>query len=191
MKAGRSTMLSVRRITPDSLSLLTPMAEEVLVGEDALIRVTRTGFALSYAPRARAEGRTFPPPADCAPQLVAADKSAALFAAFSDSLAVGYAAVRLHAAGFGDISALQVDATHRRHGFASALMDACEDFARQHNAYGTRVCTSDENPGACQFLEHRGYVLAGLDRMALAAAPQERQKPMMRRACALFFYHIF
>ena len=49
MKAGRSTMLSVRRITPDSLSLLTPMAEEVLVGEDALIRVTRTGFALSYA----------------------------------------------------------------------------------------------------------------------------------------------
>ena len=40
----------------------------------------------------------------------------------------------------------------------------------------------------CQFCEHEGFSLQGMDRMALALTEQERMKPLAQRSCELIFY---
>ena len=42
----------------------------------------------------------------------------------------------------------------------------------------------------CQFCAHNGFMLGGLDRMALIYTEKERQKPLARRSCALYYYRV-
>ena len=71
---------------------------------------------------------------------------------------------------------------------ATALIAACERFAERQGMHGLRVTASESNPVLCQFLQHNGFELQGLNRRALIHTPEEREKPLMRRACALYFY---
>ena len=47
-------MRIIRRITPDNIHLLEPVADSVLTGEETLLRITRTGFTVDYLPLPRA-----------------------------------------------------------------------------------------------------------------------------------------
>lgn len=183
-------MLTVRRMTTAGLGQITPIAEASLIGEETLLRVTRGGFSLAYVPIERAEWRYFAPTPGFEPTALCQEENAAYFAAFAEERYIGGAGVRCEPDGWALLGDLRVDAAHRRQGVASALVDACERFARQKGCYGLRAETSDQHPIVCQFLEKRGYTLGGLDRMRLAAAPEERRKPLMRRACALLFYRV-
>ncbi len=181
-------MLIVRRLTKALLDTWQPVAAESLAGEEAVLRIGRSGFSLGYMSLPRAEWRSFPMMEEAEPARLADDPDAAVFAAYQEGRFVGSAAVRATKRGYGDVLDVRVDAPFRRGGVARALLAACERFAAQREMRALRLCCTDNNPVACQFCEHCGFTLQGLDRSALAYAPSEREKPMARRACMLFFY---
>jgi len=181
-------VLTVRRLTPETVKEIVPIADACLVGEETMVRIGRTGFSLDWAPLDRAAWRPCPSRADADAELLCSVEDGAVFGAFSEGVYVGGACMYAAHDGWAELCDLRVDASHRRQGVASALVDACERLARSRGLYGLRCVTSDHNPTACRFLLQRGFALQGMDRMALAASPEERQKPLMRRACALIFY---
>ncbi len=181
-------MLIVRRIHTDQTGLLRPLAAEQLVSEEALLQVGRLGFQLSYRALQRAEWRTFPPVDYADPLIITQDEGSALYAAFEDDTCIGCAAVTTLPTGWAEVLDLRVDPAHRRMGAGRMLLDKCEHFARKRSLHGLRIACTDTNPGMCQFCEHTGFMLSGLDRMALSMTPEERAKPKSRRACLLYFY---
>lgn len=182
-------MLTIRRCLAEKDIPRTPIHAECLIGEETLLRVSRSGFSLAYAPLERAEWRIFPPKAAYTPSALCADRQAALFLAYEDDCYVGCASLRPYDE-WMQLEDIRVDVLYRRHGIATALLETAEQFALHQGAWGIRVEVSDQHPILCRFLEKRGYTIGGMDRLALAMTPEERQKPMMRRACALFFYHV-
>ena len=182
-------MLTVRRLTPDLLDRIRPISDASLCGEDVMLRIGRSGFSLGYIPLPRAEWRSFPMPPALQPALVVSDPCAAMFLAFDDEQFVGQAAVYMTPeTRWTDILDIRVDAAYRRKGVARALLNAIESFSRKQGMNGLRIALTDDNTVACQFCEHCGFTLQGLDRMALAYTAAERDKPLARRACELYFY---
>ncbi|MBQ8202487.1 MAG: GNAT family N-acetyltransferase [Clostridia bacterium] len=181
-------MLIVRRLKADQLDLIRPLPDKQLVSEEALLKIGRMGFQLGYTPLPKAEWRSFPPVAYADPLIITQDEGSAFYAAFEDDRYIGCAAVTTLPSGWADVLDLRVDASYRRRGAGKMLLEKCEHFARKHDLSGLRIACTDTNPGMCQFCEHTGFTLAGLDRMALAQSPEERVKPISRRACLLFFY---
>lgn len=184
-------MRIVRRITPDMLELLTPISDASLAGEEVLLRIGRSGLTLGYVPLAKAEWRVFPAPDQDTLGRLAASRSAAVFAAFDADHCIGICAVAEQRYGWAELLDIRVDAAKRRSGAASMLLDSCVAFAERRGLRGMTATASDANPAVCQFLEHKGFTLQGFDRLALAYAPEEADKPLARRACALFFYQLF
>lgn len=181
-------MLSVRRLTEETLSGVKLLADAVLIGDETMLRIGRYGFELSYLPKQNAEWRSFPVQEEYAAASLLARDDAAVFAAYTDERAIGTASVVCLSSGWAELCDIRVDASHRRQGAATALIAACERFAERQGMYGLRVTASESNPVLCQFLQHNGFELQGLDRRALIHTPEEREKPLMRRACALYFY---
>ncbi len=181
-------MLIVRRIKADQLDQLHPLSDSQLVSEEALLRIGRLGFQLSYTPLPKAEWRAFPPVEYADPLIITQDEGSAFYAAFEDEAYIGCAAVTTLPTGWADILDLRVDAASRRQGAGRMLLEKCEHFARKRSLHGLRIACTDTNPGMCQFCEHTGFELAGLDRLALSQTPEERVKPRSRRACLLYFY---
>lgn len=180
-------MLIIRRIT-DMDQLHGHLVDRILVSDDVMLRVNRTGFALSYLPCADSGWRSYPPAEDALPQQVLAAKDAAFYAAYADDLLIGVAAVCTAPTGWGRLMDVRVDAGHRREGVGAQLLEACQQYAAAHGMAGLCAQVSDANPVMCQFLERLGYVLGGVDRLALTLSPEERVKPQLRRACQLTFY---
>lgn len=182
-------MLTVRRLTPELLDSIRPISAASLCGEDVMLRIGRSGFTLGYVPLPRAEWRSFPAPAGLLPAQLLADTCATMFLAFDDDIFVGQAAIyNTPETRWTDILDIRVDAAYRRKGVARALLSAIESFSRQQDMNGLRIALTDDNTVACQFCEHCGFALQGLDRMALAYTAAERDKPLARRACELYFY---
>lgn len=184
-------MLIIRRMTRELLACLRPIDGACLVGEDVMLRIGRSGFTLGYVPLPRAEWRSFPVDAALQPEALLADESSAMFLAFEGESLVGQAAVSARQnAGWTEIRDLRVEPACRRKGVARALLGALESFSRKAGMQGLRMVVTDDNPVACQFCQHCGFTLQGLDRLAVAYTPAQRQKPMARRACQLFFYQL-
>ncbi len=181
-------MLTIRQLTPDQLGLIRPFSDRALVGEEAFLKISRLGFQLDYLPLPKAEWRTFLPGADADPLVVTQDEGSAFFAAFEGETYIGCAAVTTQPHGWADVIDLRVDPMYRRKGVGSALLGQCGYFAEARNLSGLRIACTDTNPALCRFCEQMGFTLSGLDRMALARTPEEREKPLLRRACLLFFY---
>ena len=181
-------MLTVRRLTPDTICDAQPIADAVLVGEETVVRIGRTGFSLGWSPLDRARWQNLPERADADAELLCSMEDAAVFGAFSDGQYVGGACMYAAYDGWAELCDLRVDAAHRREGVATALVESCERQARKRGLSGLRCVVSDQNPIACRFLLARNFTLQGMDRMSLTASPEERAKPLMRRACALIFY---
>lgn len=184
-------MLIVRRLTKELLACLRPIDGASLVGEDVMLRIGRSGFTLGYVPLPRAEWRSFPADASLLPESLLADENSAMFLAFEDDSFIGQAAVSARRdTGWTEILDLRVEPASRRKGVARALLDAMERFSRKAGMQGLRMALTDDNTVACQFCQHCGFALQGLDRMAVAYTPAQRNKPMARRACLLYFYQL-
>lgn len=181
-------MLIVRKLHADDLGLIRPLTDRTLVSEEAHIRISRLGFQLDYMPVPKAEWRTFLPADYADPAIITQDDGSAFYAAFDGERYIGGAAVTTDPNGWADVIDLRVDPAFRRQGAGRMLLDKCEHFAAKRNLSGLRLACTDTNPALCQFCEHMGFTLAGLDRMALAKSPEERLKPVSRRTCLLFFY---
>ena len=182
-------MLTVRKLTPELMERLRPISDASLAGEEVMLRIGRSGFTLGYVPLPRAEWRSFPMVSRAEPARLLADPNAAILLAFEDDVFVGQAAVAADGeTGWTEIIDIRVDAAHRRQGVARALLNAIESFSHKHDMRGLRITVTDTNPAACQFCEHCGFTLQGLDRHALIYTEQERDKPLARRACQLHFY---
>lgn len=181
-------MLLVKRLTADQLHLVRPLNDGCPVGEEARLTISRLGFQLSYTPLPRTEWRSFPPVDYADPYIITQDEGSAFYGAFEGDKYIGCAAVTTHPTGWAEILDLRVDPAHRRQGAGRMLLEKCEGFASKRGLYGLRIVCTDTNPHLCQFCEHMGFKLQGLDRMALAQSPEERVKPVSRRACLLFFY---
>lgn len=184
-------MLTIRRLTRELLACLRPIDGASLAGEDVMLRIGRSGFTLGYVPLPRAEWRSFPMSDQVQPETLLADASGAMFLAFENDTFVGQAAVYSQRdTGWTDILDLRVEAASRRKGVARALLGAMESFSRKAGMQGLRMAVTDDNTVACQFCQHCGFTLQGIDRMALAYTPAQRDKPLARRACQLFFYQL-
>lgn len=179
-------MLIIKRMTAIS-DEFDYIDDRVLIGEDVLLRVTRTGFSLGYLPSSGSEWRRFQSTSDLT--LLALDGShSAVFAAYQDEVCIGCAAVRVSSSGWARLVDLRIDAAHRRMGAGTMLVDACQRFAQSHGMSGVSIATPDTNTVICQFCEKLGFQLGGVDRLALAMTESERRKPMLRRAGLLTFY---
>lgn len=181
-------MLTVRRTTPDALPQWQEISAASLAGEDVLVRIGRTGFTLGYVPLARAEWRTYPPANEALESL--ALPRTTLLAAYDGDMLAGCALTHENSNGWTEILDIRVDAAHRRKGVARALLASAEDTSLRHGMTGLKMCVTDTNPVICQFCEHCGFTLQGMDRMALLYTPQERDKPLARRASLLIFYRL-
>ena len=182
-------MLTIKRLTIEDLPRWRVISSASLTGEDVLLRVGRGGFALGYVPLQRAEWRDFPADASADPGIVLADSRCALFGAFEDELLIGSASLRVNSVTrWAEITDLRVDAAYRRQGVARNLLDFCERLAVKRGMHGIRIACADTNPVLCQFCEHCGFTLAGVDSKALAYTDSERDKPLSRRAALLTFY---
>lgn len=182
-------MLTIKRLTAEDVPLLKPISSASLAGEDVLLRIGRGGFALGYVPLPRAEWRDFPTGEHAAPHEVLADDRGALFGAFEDKQLIGLCSLRMSAyTRWAEITDLRVDAAHRRQGVGRNLLDFCERLAVKRGMHGLRIACTDTNPTLCQFCEHCGFTLAGVDTRALAYTDAERDKPLSRRAALLTFY---
>lgn len=182
---------SVHRITSESLERIGSLRDRVLIGEEILMRVGRSSFTLSYLPLPKAEWRSFAPIPDAAPEKLVSLENSAVFAAFQGEQFIGIACIRLMSGGWAELMDIRVDAAYRRTGAGRMLLDACIRYAQSRGAMGIRVEVSESNPVLCQFCEHTGFRLHGIDRMALIYTENERNKPMARRASALYFYLLF
>ena len=182
-------MMTIKRLTIDDLSQWRPISSASLVGEDVLLRVGRGGFALGYVPLPRAEWRDFPTDVSADPRVALSDNQCAFFGAYEDDSLIGSASVRVHPSiRWAEMTDLRVEAAHRRQGVARNLLDFCERFAIKRGMHGLRLSCPDTNPILCQFCEHCGFTLAGVDSKALAYTDSERDKPLSRRAALLTFY---
>ena len=182
-------MLTIRRLTTEDLPGWRTVSSASLVGEDVLLRVGRGGFSLGYVPLQRAEWREFAAMEGADPSNALSDGRYALFGAYEDEALIGSACLRISpVTRWGEIVDLRVDAAHRRQGVARNLLDFCERLALKRGMRGLRLACADTNPGLCQFCEHCGFTLAGVDSRALAYTDAERDKPLARRAALLTFY---
>ena len=181
-------MLTIRRLTADDLGLLRPFSDRALVGEAVHLKISRLGFQLDYLAMPKAEWRTFLPVEYADPAIIVQDEGSAFFAAFEGDKYIGCASVTAHPSGWAEVIDVRVDPTWRRKGVATALLGQCGFFAEQRGLHGLRITATDMNPALCHLCEQLGFILSGLDRMALSRAPEERTKPLIMRACLLFFY---
>ena len=180
-------MLYVKKLE-NGIAAAQLAADKALVGEDVMVRVSRLGFSLTYLPAAGAQWRSFPPSARASALIQTA--GTVCFGAFLDDRLIGVAAIREIPGGWSEILDIRVDAASRRIGAGKAMLGACQAWADRHGSYGLKVVTTDRNPGMCQFCEHEGFQLQGMDRMALGMSEEERSKPLAQRSCELIFYKI-
>ncbi len=178
-------MLYVKKLE-DGLAAAQLNADKALVGEDVLVRISRSGFSISYLPRQAAVWRSFPPTERAA--MLIQTPGTVCFGAFLDDKLIGVSAVRVSSGHWSEILDIRVDAAFRRTGAGKAMLGACQSWAEKNGTCGVKLITTDLNPGMCQFCEHEDFRLQGMDRMALAMTDDERSKPLAQRACELMFY---
>ncbi len=176
-------MLYIKRLEQSELVPLFG-SEKSLVSEQVLVRVSRLGFSLAYQQKGKAEWEAFPPEEG----LYSDRQGMAYFGAISDGQIIGLSCVSIGSNGWTDLLDIRVDAAYRRIGAGKAMLDACEAWGADRGLVGLRTITSDRNPAACQFLEHCGFLLGGIDRISMSMLPDERDKPLANRSCLLVFY---
>ena len=117
-------MLTIRRITPANLADITPIADNVLVGEEALVQIGRGGITLSWAPVGRASWQPLPQRADADAELLCSMEDAAVFGAFMDGAYVGGACMYAAYDGWAELCDLRVDAMAARLAVSNILQSS-------------------------------------------------------------------
>lgn len=181
-------MIVVRRIRPEQLDTLHLLQDAGLVSEEAVLTVSRSGLQLTYRPLPQAAWRAFPPVDYADPYIIVQDPGSAFYGAWAGDEYIGCAAVTTGPNGWAELLDLRVEPAFRRQGAGRMLLEACDRFAEKRGLPGLKLTVTDANAGLCQFLEHMQFELGGFDRLALSMTPEERTKPISRRAGLLFFY---
>lgn len=181
-------MLVIKRLTPDLARNLPLLSGDCFISDETVVRITRTGFQLSYLPLKETRRCSYPAPACADPVFLAEDLYSDFFAAYQSGQYAGAVAATQHESGWAEILDLRVDVSFRRQGIGRMLLSSCDQFARRKGLHGLRLTCPDSHSLLCQFLEHTGFTLQGMDRYALAFAPGEREKPRTKRVCQLSFY---
>ena len=180
-------MLVIKPLTPGQ-----PLSREIdartLCGDTVSVQVTRSGFTLSYMPTGTAHWRSFPWSESAEQTLAGYMPDSFILGAEQDGLLVGLLVAHCSKTRWCEVLDLRVDTSCRLQGIGRTLLDACMRNAARRDMAGLRMVVSDANPAMCQFAQHCGFSLEGIDRLAFAMSPEERLKPMMRRASALIFY---
>ena len=180
-------MLMIRPVKPGAVPL-QQIDARTLSGDTVAVRIGRSGLSLGYTPNGSAHWRSFGPCPRALDAFAGYLRGAVILGASLEDRPVGIAAVVDSGRGWCEILDLRVDASCRLQGIGRALLDACRRYAERVGLAGVCMAVSDDNPVMCQFAEHCGFRLEGMDRMALTQMPEERIKPMVRRACELYFY---
>ena len=183
-------MLVIKALSP-GIPLQREIDARTLCGDTVSVRIGRSGirpFTLAYQPAPSARWRSFPLSEEARMVLAGLLPDSALFGAFQDDEFVGQAMAVLSSSGWCHLVDLRVDTSHRLIGIGRSLLEACQRFAGKNGMAGLHLTVSDLNPVMCQFCEHCGFSLEGIDRLAYAMLPEERMKPLLQRACALHFY---
>ena len=180
-------MLVIKPLLPGE-----PLPREIdartLCGDTVSVQVTRSGFALSYMPTGTAQWRSFPYSEYAEEILAGIIPDSFILGAEQDGILVGILAARYCRSRWCEIHDLRIDTSCRMQGIGRTLLDACMRNAVRRDMEGLRIVVSDTNPAMCQFAQHCGFKLEGIDRLAYAMSPEERHKPMIRRASALIVY---
>lgn len=183
-------MLIIRRLKPEQLHLIHPLEDPVLLEEEALLRIGRSGLQLSYTPLPRPQWHHIPPVAYAGPEFLINDPDSAFYTAFDGDAYIGCAAVTIAPSGWAEILDLRVQASNRRQGIGRLLLEKCIAFSEKHELTGIRISCTDSNAVMCHFLESNGFTLHGYDQMILSQQPSERCKPRSKRASLLYFYRL-
>lgn len=182
-------MLTIRPMTAENADYLNRVDTRYLAGDLVQIRVTRKGFLPEYVPVASASWQTYQPPRGLRELLAAPTRQC--FFAFWDEQFAGQLALSKGEYGLVDLIDLQVDARSRRQSIATALLDAGVDWAQGVDCHGLRAQTTDQNPVACQFFEHTGFQLGGVDRLRFCADRSDGELAPGLKPSALTFYRFF
>ncbi len=184
-------MLTIRPLSADNADCLNRVDTRYLAGDLVQIRVTRKGFSPEYVPLASASWQTYQPPRALKELLEATDPPRQCFFAYQDEQLVGQLVVSLADCGLTELIDIQVDSRCRRQSVATALVDAGLDWAQQMGCHGVCARTTDQNPVACQFFEHTGFQLGGVDKLRFHADPAVSLQAPGLRPSALAFYRFF
>ena len=183
-------MLTIVPFSDSQRALLHRPDARFLSGDQVVLRITQRGFALEYKPTGKAEWRTVPPVSLNA-QTLLANPSFACFLAFVDGECAGQAILRTGDFHLCDLLDIRVDSRMRRQGVATALLHACEDWAKKAHWAGLRAETTDHQPVACLFFTNSGFQLGGVDKLRHLADPDQAATPLAMRENALIFYSQF
>ena len=180
-------MLTIRPLIPGE-SLPREIDARVLCSEAVSVRVGHSGYTLTYLPTGSTRWKVFDPTEPACEAMAGLTPGAFILGAYRDGALAGMAVAANRRSGWCEVLDLRVDAACRQQGIGRMLLDACMRGAAEADRAGLRMLVSDANPAMCQFAEHCGFRLEGIDRLLWAMTPEERIKPMARRACALIFY---
>ena len=182
-----TALLIVKHLRPGE-PLPGSIDARVLCTESVSVRVGRSGYGITYLPTGLTRWKDFAMTEPAREAAAGITPGAFVLGAFSGEMPVGIAVGAVRENRWCEVLDLRVDVASRQQGIGRALLDACERVAEEGDMEGLRMLVSDTNPVMCQFAEHCGFSLEGIDRLLWAMSPEERCKPMMRRASALIFY---
>ena len=184
-------MISIRPIQPDTAALLDQIDNRYTARETVSAQYDDAGFTLAYAPLPKPVQRTYPPGGVFTAQELLRRKDAECFFAWADDKPVGQAVVATHWTKLAMLYDIRVDESARGAGVGRALIDACVRWAKEQGLKGLIAETQAQNPSACRFYQHIGFVLGGVDRLLYAAIPRPPASAREPLDYALFFYLLF
>ena len=184
-------MLSIKPLDESNRAYLNQADTRFLAGDRVLLRVARRGFAPEYVPLPNAEWRTLQTTRVLDADTLLADAKAACYLAFVDDQYAGQCAVRLAAHRLVELLDVRVDTRFRRQRVGTELLKYCAFWTQEHHRAGIRAEASDESPVACQFFEHCGYELGGVDKLWHNADPWQAERVPAMRETVLTFYKFF
>lgn len=183
-------MLTIHPLQETSLNRFNQADTSFLAGERVQLRVTRKGFLTEYVPLPVAQWRSVPAFRMDAKNLLNNPKMAC-YLAFVNSQYAGQCVVSEGEHQLCELLDFRTDSHFRRQGVSGQLLNACEDWAQRRKFAGIRTEVSDEQPAACQFLEHVGFTLGGVDRLWHFADPEQQKHIPAMRESVLVFYKFF
>lgn len=184
-------MLTIAPPNENTISQLNQLDARYLAGELIQVRVTRKGFIPEYTPLTTAQWRPWPVVPEVQPESLAAHGKWACFLAFQDGKFVGQIVGAPSKYGLCRLIDLRVDASVRRQGIGTELLNTFMDWAQRKKLQGIWVEGSDQNPVACQFLQNREFILGGVDKLRHYVDPAQKDRPAALRDSVLSFYRFF
>ena len=180
--------MKIVRMDENNAHLLNTLDARHLVSEVAALRLARGGFSLEYKPLASSVWRRAAENEQITAEGFLGRRDRDVFFGYLDGALCGQMVLAQNWNQMALVLDVRVDIPARRKGLGRELMDVAMDWAGLHGMEGVMVETQDANPAACQFLEHCGFTLAGVDCMLYAGLARKSEKASPLLDSGLFYY---